>query len=161
MRRVSLFLAALFCVALLAQQSASADETRLKPTDKSKEWTGGSVWEGIANHRYSNGTEGANPITFEIAKRDGKSFKGRSISGDGTVIMEFDGEVRATGTINITITKVVAAPEEWKKTIGRNVVGTKMSGKVDGKSVTLRAIKPDSGHPKRALTHTYKLKLKD
>lgn len=159
MRWLSLFIAALFCLPLAAHPSASADEAK-DAKDKSAEWTDGSVWEAIMETLTEKGKETTTEVTFEVTKRDGKSFAGRE-SG-GKVILEFEGEVNATGKITLTITKIAEAPEAWRKGPGRNVVGLKQTGLIDAKSVTLKTIKRDPDHPATAASISiWKLKLKE
>jgi hypothetical protein len=159
MRRIAMFLPVLCCLALVAQQSAARDDAT---KDKSKEWKEGSVWEGIGKTTWPAGNLTTGTATLEITKRDGKSFEGRS-GPDENNHWCFEGKVDADGEIKYTITKLVGVVNsvEWMKGPGRNIVGCKGSGTVDGKSVTLKLIQPDPDHPKNArIIRTSKLKLK-
>ena len=150
----------LCCLAFVAQQSAARDDDT---TDKSKEWTEGSVWEGIRRGSASNGAVFTQPVTAVVTKREGKSFEGRFEFGDGKVVLEFEGEADVTGKLKITITKIANASDEAKKSdAGRNIVGTKVKGTVDGKSATLK-YRRSPGDPLKGTpnTATITLKLKD
>jgi hypothetical protein len=160
MRQVTLFIAALFCLALAVQHFALADEVK-ETKDKGKEWAEASVWDGVGKTRWPKGGITTGDIHCEVTKRDGKSFEARYVLGDNGIVMKFEGEVDATGKINFTITKIAKAPNEWMAGPGRNMVGVKGSGAVDGKTVSLKAVQPDPDHPKTAeFIHTWKLKLK-
>ena len=146
------------------QPSASADKTRLKAKDKSKEWKEGSVWEGTVKSKFPNGAVQTGSLTLEITKRDGKSFKGWAGKDDNHCGL-FEGDVEANGDMKFTIKKLLREGqeyEEWlKRGNGRNMVGLAISGTVDGKSVSLKAVQPDPDHPKNArIIRTWKFKLK-
>jgi hypothetical protein len=159
MRRISMFLPVLCCLAFVVQQSAARDDDT---KDKSKEWVKGSVWQGIHRRNLSNGEVSTGAVTAIVTKREGKSFEGRFEFGDGLIVLEFEGEVDVTGKLNITITKIANASDEWKKgPDAGNVVGTKTPGTVDGKSATL-TYRKSPGDPLKGAspTGTIKLKLK-
>jgi hypothetical protein len=159
MRRVAMFLPVLCCLAFVVQQSAAREHDAT--TDKSKEWTEGSVWEGIMRQSASNGAVGTAAVTAVVTKREGKSFEGRFELADGAVVLEFEGEADVTGKLKITITKIANASDEWKNS-NRNVVGTKTNGTVDGKSAILK-FRKSPGDPLKGTpnTGTITLKLKD
>jgi|SRR5665213_1485592 len=158
MRRIAMFLPVLCCLAFVAQQSAARDDDT---KDKSKEWVKGSVWEGILRRSLSNGEVITGPTTAVVTKREGKSFEGRFEFADGAIVLEFEGEAGDTGKLNITITKIANASDEWKKS-QKNVVGTKANGTVDGKSAILK-FRMSPGDPLKGTpnTGTITLKLKD
>jgi hypothetical protein len=161
MRRISMVIPVLCCLAFVVQQSAAREHDAT--TDKSKEWTEGSVWEGIMRFSRSNGEVRTLPTTAVVTKREGKSLEGRFEFADASVVLEFEGEAGVTGKLKITITKIANASDEWKKgDDARNIVGTKMNGTVDGKSAILK-FRRSQGDPLKGTpnTGTITLKLKD
>jgi hypothetical protein len=160
MRRISMFLPVLCCLAFVVQPSAARDDDA---KDKSKEWVEGSVWKGILKVRRSNGEVRTGDVTIIITKRDGKSFEGTYQFEDKTGVLEFEGEVDVAGKMKLTITKLANASDDDKKSLYlRNIVGTKGSGTIDGKSVVLKYVHPRADNPNGAPeTGTIKVKLKE
>jgi hypothetical protein len=160
MRRIAMCIPVLCCLPFVAQQSAARDDVT---KDNSEEWQEGSVWGGIMKIQWSSGKENSYAQIVEVTKRDGKSFEGQwRGTSDKPVVLDFEGEVDGRGSMTITFTKIVNAPEEWRKSTGRNILGVRSRGKVGGKSVTLRSVWPDPDHPKGTPTIiTTKLKLKE
>jgi hypothetical protein len=160
MRRISMFLPVLCCLAFVAQQSAARDDA---VKDKGKEWVEGSVWVGTVKSRSANGEVSTADVTVVVTKRDGKSFEGRYEFRGGELALEFEGELDSAGKISLTVTKIAMATDEYKKSLAaKNIVGVKGSGAVDGKSVTLKYAQPYADNPKGApRTGTVKLKLKE
>ena len=65
MRQVSILIAALFCLALVAFQSASADDAK-EAKDKGAEWAEGSVWQGTIKSRGPNGEVRTGDVTVVL-----------------------------------------------------------------------------------------------
>jgi hypothetical protein len=154
-----MFLPVLCCLTLVAQQSAARDDAA---KDKGKEWTEGSVWKGISKSTHPDGSENSRDATAVVTKRDGKSFEARFEMNDGKVFLEWEGEVDVAGKMKFAITKIAKVPDEFKNAEWfQNLVGVKGSGTIDGKSVTLNYVRPQSNNPKGVPNHfTIKLKLK-
>lgn len=160
MRRIAMFLPVLCCLAFVAQQSAARDDA---VKDKGREWMEGSVWKGTRKSKTPDGGENSGDVTAVVTKRDGKSFESRFEFRDGEVVLECEGEVDSAGKMNITITKIVKASDEYKNSLdAKNVVGVKGSGTIDGKSVTLKLVRAQANNRKGVPNYgTIKLKLKD
>ena len=112
MRRLSMFLPVLCCLALVAQ--AVRGSKRAEGAGQEQGMDGGFSLERNKEEPTPQRQRDTQDVTATITKRHDKSFEGLFAMNRGTGCLDWEGDVDAAGQMKHPITKIAKAPEELK-----------------------------------------------